>query len=288
MFNIPYVLGWVIAFIPLRALYFFSDILYPIIYYLIRYRKPVVRTNLKKSFPEKTEKELRSIERRFYRFLCDLFVEIIYEIHISKAEIRRRLKYKNIEDILKQHEAGKGIMIMTAHHGNWEWGMNLPLFTPEGIISCQIYKKLKNKQFDEFMRKLRGQFGGVNVEKRELLRTMVRMKQGNDKGLFLMISDQTPSAWKIHHWTDFLNQDTPVFTGTEQLARKFDYPVFYAEINRIKRGYYECEFIPISLKPKETAEFEITEKYTRLLQKTIEEQPEYWLWSHRRWKYSRN
>jgi len=287
MFNIPYAIGWVIALIPLRVLYFFSDIFYLIIYYLVGYRKKVVRSNLQNSFPEKTEKELRRIERRFYRFLCDLFVEILYGIHISKAEIRRRLKYANIEDILKQHEAGKGVMIMTAHQGNWEWGTNLPLFLPETITTCQIYKKLSSEQFDKFMCKLRGQFGGRNVEKRELLRTMIRMSSKDDKGVYLMISDQTPSIQKIHYWTDFLNQDTPILTGTEQLARKFDYPVFYADIKRIKRGYYECEFIPISLNPKETAEFEITVKYTRLLQKTIEYQPEYWLWSHRRWKFSR-
>ena len=288
MFNILYAFGWLFTLLPLRVLYFFSDLFYPIVYYIIRYRKSVVRTNLEKSFPDKTKKELRKIERRFYRFFCDLFLETLYEINISEAEIKRRFSFVNIEGLLEQHAGGKGILIMTAHYGNWEWGMNFPLFIAEDIVSCQIYKGLSNKQFDRFMYNLRAKYGGINVEKRELLRTMIKYKSGNDQGIYWMISDQTPAAQKIHYWTEFLHQDTPTLTGTEQLARKFDYAVFYAEIKRIKRGYYQCELIPITLESAQTAEFEITEKYMRMLQKTIEDQPEYWLWSHRRWKYTRN
>jgi Kdo2-lipid IVA lauroyltransferase/acyltransferase len=287
MFNLLYAFGWIVTLLPLRILYILSDIFYPIIYYVVGYRKAVVRTNLKKSFPDKTEKELRRIERRFYHFFCDLFLETLYEINISENEIKRRFTFINIEGVLKQHADGKGIMIMTAHYGNWEWGMNFPLFTPRGMISCQIYKELSNKQFDRFMCNLRAKFGGINVEKRDLLRTMIKYKSSNDQGIYWMISDQTPAEQKIHYWTELLHQDTPTLTGTEQLARKFDYAVFYAEIKCIKRGYYQCELIPITLEPTQTSEFEITEKYTQLLQKTIETQPEYWLWSHRRWKYSR-
>ncbi len=288
MFNLLYAFGWIVTLLPLRILYIFSDIFYPIIYYIIGYRKTVVRTNIKKSFPEKREKELRRIERRFYRFFCDLFVESMYEIHISKKEIKRRFEFVNYESASQQCAESKSVMIMTAHYGNWEWGVNFPLFLPKEIMAYQIYKKLSNKQFDTFMYKLRAKFGGINVEKRDLLRTMLKMKAENNHGLYLMISDQTPAAKKIHYWTNFLNQDTPALTGTEQLARKFNYPVYYAETKRIKRGYYQCELIPISINSAETAKFEITEKYMQLLQKTIETQPEYWLWSHRRWKHSFN
>jgi len=288
MSNLRNALGCVIALIPLRVFYLLSDVFYPIVYYIIGYRKSVVRNNLKNSFPEKTEKELRRIERRFYHSFCNVLTEIIYEAHISKDEIKRRFKFVNIDVILKQFETSQGVMIMTAHYGNWEWGVNFPLFTYEEITSCQIYKKLSNKTFDSFMFRLRAKFGGMNVEKQDLLRTMLRLRSENNKGLFWMISDQTPSLHKIHYRTRLLHQDTPVFTGTEHLARKFNYPVFYAEVKQLKRGCYECEFIPISLHPTQTEEFEITEKYTRLLQQTIEKHPEYWLWSHRRWKYSRN
>lgn len=288
MFNLLYAIGWIVTLLPLRILYIFSDIFYPIIYYIIGYRKTVVRTNIKKSFPEKNEKELRRIEHHFYRFFCDLFVESMYEIHISENEIKRRFKFINFESVTQQCAEGKSVMIMTAHYGNWEWGMNFPLFLPKEIMTCQIYKKLSNRQFDIFMYKLRGKFGGINVEKRDLLRTMLRLKSESNHGLYLMISDQTPAEKKIHYRTKFLNQDTPTLTGTEQLARKFNYPVYYAETKRIKRGYYRCELIPISINSAETAEFEITEKYMQLLEKTIETQPEYWLWSHRRWKHSFN
>lgn len=288
MFNILYALAWIITLLPLRVLYILSDIGYPIVYYLIRYRRAVVRRNLEKSFPDKTKKELRKTERRFYRFFCDLFIETIYEINISEAEIKRRFAFVNIEGLLKEHAKGKGILVMTAHYGNWEWGVNFPLFVSEKINACQIYKELSNKKFDKFIYNLRSKFGGINVEKRNLLRTMIKLQSDADKGIYFMISDQTPAAQKIHHWTQFLHQDTPVLTGTEQLARKFDYAVFYAETKCIKRGYYQCEMIPLEMESAKTAEFEITEKYMKMLQKTIEAKPEYWLWSHKRWKYTRS
>ena len=137
------------------------------------------------------------------------------------------------------------------------------------------------------MCELRTKFTGKNVEKKDLIRKLVQLKSEGKMAMFGMISDQTPNSRSIHYWTNFLNQDTPVVIGTEVLARKFDYPVFYGEITRIKRGYYQCEFIPISMEPKLTAENEITETYIRMLENTIEVAPEYWLWSHRRWKHTR-
>jgi len=286
MFHLLYALGWIFALLPLRILYLFSDLFYPIVYYIVGYRKSVVRNNLENSFPDKTEKELRKIERRYYRFFCDIFIESIHEIHFSDADSKRRFIFVGVDQLQEQYNTGKGIMIMTAHYGNWEWGRNFPLFTSEEMPSYQIYKQLSNDKFDKFMYQLRSKYGGINVEKRDLLRSMVKARNEDRQGVYWMISDQTPAEQKIHHWTIFLNQDTPVLTGTEQLARKFDYPVFYAEIKRIKRGYYQCTLIPVSLNPSKTAEFEITDKYMKLLENTINTAPEYWLWSHRRWKYN--
>jgi len=253
----------------------------------VKYRRDVVKVNLAKSFPDKTEKERRTIEIKFYRFFCDLFVETMYEMHISEKEIRRRMTFGNIEAILEQNAKNKSVMIMTAHYGNWEWTLAFPKFLPESYPSNPIYKQLRNKQFDKLIYKLRARFGALLVEKRDLLRVMFRLQKGNEVGNFWMISDQTPNAFSIHYWTNFLHQDTPAVFGTEQLARKFDYPVYYAEINRVKRGYYHCEFIPISVEPTKTDEFEITENYMKLLEKTIQGHPEFWLWSHKRWKYQR-
>ena len=288
MFYILYAFLWLITWIPLRLFYIVSDISFPVVYYLVRYRRGVVRMNIEKSFPEKTEKERREIEIKFYRFFCDLFVEIIYEMHVSEKEIHRRMTYGNLPAILEQNALSKSVMIMTAHYGNWEWTLAFALFSPENYPSNPIYKRLRNSHFDKLTYQLRSKYGAKLIEKKDLLRVMFRLQKGKEVANFWMISDQTPNNHSIHYWTNFLNQDTPAIVGTEQLARKFDYPVFYADITRIKRGYYHCEFIPISLEPTKTKEFEITENYMRLLEKSIEAHPEFWLWSHRRWKFQRN
>lgn len=287
MFYILYAIIWIITWIPLRILYLFSDICFPVVYYIVRYRRKVVRTNLTKSFPDKTEKEIQQIEIKFYRFFCDLFVETIYEMHIGEKEILSRMTFGNLEGILEQNKLDKSVMIMTAHYGNWEWTLAFKLFSQENYPSNPIYKRLRNSRFDKLIHQLRSKFGADLIEKNDLLRVMFRLQKGKEVGNFWMISDQTPNGRNLHYWTSFLHQDTPAITGTEQLARKFDYPVFYADIERIKRGYYHCEFIPISLEPKKTGEFEITEKYMKLLQKSIEAHPEFWLWSHKRWKFQR-
>jgi Kdo2-lipid IVA lauroyltransferase/acyltransferase len=287
LYYILYSFVWLLTWLPLRVLYLFSDIFYPIVYYVVGYRKSVVRTNLSKSFPSKTKTELRRIERRFYRFFCDLFIETMYEMHIGENEIRKRMTYENIEGILEQYEKNKSVMVMTAHYGNWEWTLAFSLFMPGEHSSNPIYKQLRNPRFNKLIYNLRAKYGAKLIEKKELLRVMFRLQKENQLGNFWMISDQTPNARGLHYWTNFLNQDTPAVVGTEQLARKFDYPVFYAEITRKKRGYYHCEFIPVELEPNKTTDYEITEKYMQLLQKTIETSPEYWLWSHRRWKHIR-
>ena len=287
MYHILYAFLWLITWLPLRILYIISDISFPIIYYIVRYRRAVVKSNLAMSFPDKSENERRNIERRFYHHFCDLFVETMYEMHLNEKEIRRRVTYGNLDAILEQYAKGKSVMMMTAHYGNWEWPSALALYIPKEFPLYGIYKELRNKKFNALIFSLRSKFGGIPVEKHEILRFMINLKKNGKSGNFWMISDQTPNGRNIHFWTNFLNQDTPVLTGTEQLARKFDFPVFYVEITQSKRGYYHCEFIPVSLDSAKTTEFEITEKYMHLLQKTIEAKPEFWLWSHRRWKHVR-
>jgi KDO2-lipid IV(A) lauroyltransferase len=288
LYYLIYSFVWLFTLLPLRVVYLFSDLFYPIIYYAIGYRKKDVRENLLNSFPDKPKKEILAIERKFYRFFCDLFVETMYEMNMGEKEMRQRMTYGNIEGILEQYSRNKSVMVMTAHYCNWEWTLGFPLFMPENQSSNPIYKKQKNKRFNQLMYDLRAKFGAELIEKKELLRVMFRLQKEQKPGNFWMISDQSPSLYSIHYWTNFLNQDTAAVVGTEQLARKFNYPVFYAEISCIKRGYYHCEFIPVELEPNKAAEFEITEKYMQLLQKTIERDPQYWLWSHKRWKHKRN
>jgi len=286
MYRILFALLWLITLLPLRVLYLLSDFLYPILYYVVGYRKNVVRGNVEKSFPDKTEKERLLIERRFYRFFCDLFVETLKQLHFSPAEMSRRITFGNVNLVLEQYNRGKSIMLMTSHYANWEWISSMSMYLPADKALHPIYKRLTNKGSDLLMNKLRSKYGGTNIEKNNLLRTMLRMKSKGQLGALGMVSDQTPIR-KFQFCLEFLNQKTPMLTGTEELAKKFDYPVFYAKLTRVKRGYYHCDLIPISMEPKETAEYEITEKYMRELEKQIQDTPHLWLWTHKRWKYVR-
>ncbi|MGB4577607.1 MAG: lysophospholipid acyltransferase family protein [Paludibacter sp.] len=289
MVHIFYAFIWLLSWLPLPVLYLLSDfVLYPVVYYLVRYRKKVARENLRNSFPEKTTKELRKIERDFYHYFSDLLIEIMYMMHISEREMSRRFIPVNINVVLEQYAQGKSVMGMTAHYGNWEWASCYSMYLPEESPVYNIFKKLTNKNFGKLMNGWRTRFGGKTVDMKNLLRLMVRLKKEEKNATFGMISDQTPLRSHIQHWTKFLNQETPVIVGTEQLARKFDYPVFYFHINRLKRGYYECEIYPIALSPLETSEFEITDRYTQMLEEKIKEHPEFWLWTHKRWKHKRN
>ena len=286
MYKVFYFLIWLIAWLPLRVLYIFSDFFYLIIYYVVGYRKEVARRNIEKSFPEKSKKELRKIERRFFHYFCDLFIETFYEIHMSEKEVLRRIDFGNIEPILEQLSKGKSVLAMTSHYGNWEWGSALSLLLPRESPLYGIYKKLNNKKFDQLMIDLRSIFKGKTIETHNLFRTMVKMRKEGEIGVFGMISDQSPWVGNVNHFLRLLHQDTPVLDGSEQLAKKFDYPVVYIHIDRVKRGYYKCECIPIALEPKLTTELEITKKYFEILEQKIQSAPEFWLWTHNRWKHS--
>jgi len=287
MFYLFYAFVWLIAWFPLRVLYLLSDFMYFIVYYLVGYRKKVVRMNLSNSFPQYSTAKLQKIERAFYRHFCDMFVETLYEMHCSKEEIKKRMVFLNIDNALAEYENGRSPLLMTAHYGNWEWTSSLSLWLPSDKPLYGVYKKLTSKNFNQFMCDLRMKFTGLNVEKDELLRKLIELKRDGKLAMFGMISDQTPPRISIHYWTQFLQQETAILTGTETLAKKLNLPVFYGKITRVKRGYYTCEFIPIAIEPKETAEFEITKQYVRMLEEQIMAAPEYWLWTHKRWKHKK-
>ncbi|MDD3077573.1 MAG: lysophospholipid acyltransferase family protein [Paludibacter sp.] len=288
MFYLFYVFIWILAWLPLKVLYLFSDLLYPLVYYVVGYRKKVTRQNLYNSFPEKSTKELRHIERKFYRFFCDVIIENIYLIHASKKDMKKRFEATDAASkVIDFYNQGKSVMIMTAHYCNWEWGSAFSLYLPEDKPMYNIYKQLTNGHFDSFMKVNRERLGSRNVEMKSLLRKMISLKQTNELACFGMIADQSPRRKLIHYWTNFLNQETPVIDGTEQLAHKFNYPVVYIHINRIKRGYYKCTYHIISEDPSKETPFSITEKYARILEKEIQKKPEYWLWTHKRWKHKK-
>ena len=276
-----------LAFLPLWFLYLLSDLLFYLIYYVIRYRRKVVRKNLVGSFPDNSPAEILKIEKKFYRYFCDLFVETIYITGVSEKEYLRRIQYLNLDLITNLYAEQKSVMMMTAHYCNWEWLSSMSLVLPPDGPMEGIYKELSNKNFDRFMFDLREKFGGRNIENKILFKTMLKNRQNAIYSTYCMISDQRPAPRSSRHWLPFLNQDTSVLVGTEQLARKFDYPVVFLDMCRPKRGHYTCEFVMISEHPQLEPENEITRKYMELLEKKIIEKPEFWLWTHNRWKHKR-
>ena len=275
------------SLLPLRIHYIISDFLFWLLYKVIGYRRRVVWKNLSASFPEKSEAELKEIERGVYHFLCDYFVETVKMMTISKKEIKRRIVYKGIKDLDEVIESGQSIALYLGHYCNWEWVTSMPLWVTPKVQCGQIYHPLENKYFDKLLLRSRERLSSLCISMQDTLREVVRYKREGQPIMIGYISDQAPNWVNIHHWVDFLNQDTPVFTGTERIVKKMNHAVFYVDMRRIKRGYYEAEFKLMTRAPKELEDFKLTDMYFDMLEKSIRRAPEFWLWSHNRWKRTR-
>ncbi len=274
--------------LPLRALYWLSDVEYVLIYYVVRYRRGVVRRNLTTSFPEKPKEEIVSIEKGFYRWFADYFFEAVKLLTISDAELRRRLRVANAGEVEQCFAQGQNCAAILGHYGNWEWltcvGIALP---PERVLGL-IYHPLYNHAFDELFRRIRShERNGVPVPKKDILRRLVDYRRRGVMSIFGYISDQGPKWENIHLWLPFLNHDTPVFTGGERIMRKMNDAVFYVEMTRPRRGYYVATFKLITREPNSLPEFDITRRFFAMLENTIRREPRFYLWSHNRWKRTR-
>ena len=284
MYRIVYFFACLFSFLPLWVHYILSDFIYLIVYKVVGYRTGIVRRNLAHSFPDKGEDELRRIERRFYRWFCDYLVETIKLITISRSQLRRRMVFKGTEFIDQAVADGQSCAVYLGHYCNWEWITSLPLWVTDKAQCGQIYHVLENNTFDQLFLMLRQRMGAVCIPMAETLRFLVKSKRENKPVVIGYISDQIPFWNNIHHWKEFLSQDTPVLTGTERLARQTGHAVFYMDVRRPRRGYYEAEIRLITREPKKLQEFELTDKYFDMLEETIRRAPEYWLWTHNRWK----
>lgn len=287
LYYIIYSLLWIITLLPLSILYILSDFAFILIYHVIRYRREVVATNLINSFPDKTEEELATIERKFYHHFCDIFLEASKLTHWSEKQITKRMKMVNPEEFQKLYDANKDAFIMLGHYGNWELLTAIPIFALKHK-SVSIYKPLTSAVFDRLMNSLRSSTGAKMVSSSQILREIISNRNNNTRALYLSIADQTPVVNEIKYWTTFMNQDTPVITGTEKLAIKYDIHVYFLSIKKIKRGYYTFEVEPLFTNLQGLPEYAITESYTRKLEQLINNRPELYLWSHRRWKHKRN
>ena len=276
----------ILSLMPIGVLYWLADwLIYPLAYYVVRYRRRMVRINLRNSFPEKTDAEIRMLEKKYYRHLADTIVEIIYGYRVSDEEMRKRVVFIYGEKAARMAQQYGGHMLMLGHRGNWEWMAEVSHYMEQfGIESTHVYRKQKSKSTNDLMLYMRRRRGGNYCEKNLILRTMVMNRKHDAPQSYGMISDQKPSAHGEHYVTEFLHQTTPFLTGTEVLSKKFGYPVYFFYIRQVERGYYTAEFRLIAEKPAETEEGYITEQYARLLEENILECPELWLWSHNRWR----
>jgi len=280
---LPFIYG--ISILPFFLFYGLSDIVFFILYYLVGYRKKVVYQNLKNSFPEKSHAELKTIERRFFHYLVDLILETFKTLTISKKQAVRRCQFTpdTIALFNKLEEEKRACIIVMGHYGNWEWaGSSFSLVCRQQLYV--IYHPLTNKYFDKLMYDMRTRFGTKLYAMKDTMREMISNRR--EVNVTAFIADQTPAP-EGAYWTTFLNQDTPVFWGTEKIAQKLNTPVVYVSIKRPKRGHYVVHAEMLVEVPKDTREGEISELHTRRLEKDIIDQPEIWLWSHRRWKHKR-
>ncbi len=288
MVKLIYYFFYVISLLPFWCLYRVADIEYLVLYYVIRYRKGVVRNNLVTSFPEKSKQEIIAIEKGFYRWFCDYFFEAIKLLSISNKELRNRFTIINSEEVEECFAQGQNTAGILGHYCNWEWLSCVGIELPKERITGLIYHPLRNKAFDELFKKLRShEKNGVPIPKKEILRYLLDYKRKGIMSIFGYISDQSPKWENIHLWLPFLNHDTPVFTGGEKIMRKMNNAVFYVEMGRPRRGYYTATFKLITKDPNSLPEFEITRRFFQELEKTIREDPRYYLWSHKRWKRTR-
>lgn len=273
-----------LACIPFRVLYFFSDGMFYVLYYLIRYRRKIVRKNLTESFPEKSLSEIKHVERKFYHFFMDMLMESCKLATLSPDGIRRRMKFRNVEAVNALVRQGKSVAIYLGHYGNWEWVSSMPLWLEKGVTGAQIYRKLSNKNVDRLMLHIRERMGAVCVDMHKTARYINEQIGVGKVCVIGFIADQSPRKRESRHFLHFLHHNAPVLTGTEKIVKHYGFEVFFLDVRRNKRGYYEAEFVRLHESPQSLPDFELTALYFKHLEQTIMRQPELYLWTHKRFR----
>ncbi len=282
-YILVYPIIWLISILPFRLLYMLSDVLFVVVYYIVGYRKKVVFENLTLAFPEKSTEEIKEIQKKSYRHFVDIFMEMIKSFTISKKELDKRFTYTNI-DIFKQFEKdNKSIMIYAAHYANWEWVFGLN--PSEQYQKCVVFKKISNPYFDDVVKKSRSRFGLNLKYTYEIKRVIEYNFNTHTKTIYGFLSDQSPRMNRAEYWRNYMNVYVPVHTAAENFAKRYDMNVLYLSTKRIKRGYYENTFHILSTNAKECSNFSITDKYIDLVEQQLREQPEFYFWTHRRFKH---
>lgn len=285
--NVTLWLLRLVAHLPLKALYAVSDIVCFSVQHIIQYRKDVVLENLRNSFPEKSEAEIKQIAGRFYHHLCDIFMETIKMLHISDDEMRRRVTVTGMSLMEQAAAQGHPVFLFIGHYGNWEWVQEVTRRIKAPTVHGEIYNPLKRKVLNKVLTAIRHRYPTLLIEKKQAARTILGMKRNNDSYLIGFIADQRPTRYSLHHWTTFLKQDTPFMVGAEQIGRHVGAKYLYLDVKQPRRGYYDMT-IEDMVPPATNEDYPYTRLYLRMLEATIRRQPDLWLWTHKRWKHKRN
>lgn len=283
-YYLLYPVAWCLGKLPYKVQFLFSDLVRWILYGVVRYRREVVQANLKRSFPEKNDAQRRKIEQAFYKHLADVIIETLSLASVSERQIRERMKYLNMDDLMRW-TGGRSWISAMAHYGSWEYTTNFDLYkTHDNALA--VYRPLTNRGADRFYHRIRSRFGVIPIAMQEVGREMMRRKRDNSHVTLALIADQTPGWPEIQNWTLFLGQWTPFFMGMEKLSLKFQMPVVFLDVRKVRRGYYEARFDLIYDGQEKLPEGEITRRYAERLEQMIRTRPELWMWSHRRWKHN--
>jgi len=286
IYILAYPLLWLISILPFRIFYWFSDCVYFLVYYIIGYRKKVVRENLSLALPHLNDAERKKIEKKFYQHMCDMFLEMIKTMSISPEEMEKRFHVTNIDLILDYAKKGKSVILVASHYASYEWLLTI---NPKlGFQGVAVYKKLANPYFDKLIRKIRSKYNCEMIPTKNAIPLMAQNQREGKLSLYGLASDQSPKLDRIFHSNDFMGIEVPVHTGAEMLAKKYDLSVIMVKVKKVKRGYYEATFLTLADNPKDYEDFKITEMYIKEVEKQIYEAPEYYLWTHKRWKHRKN
>ncbi len=272
-----------ISKLPLRILYIFSDVMFFLNYYLVGYRKKVITQNLRNSFPDKSEDEIRQIRKKFYRNFSDYLVETIKSFSISETESRVRMQHINQELFHEAKKEGKNIILLAGHVFNWEWINALARIIPQA--HCHpVYRKVNSDFWENQMKKVRNKFGNEALEANEVIRNIFRSPNNGDSA-YMFVADQTPHFSNVTYGLEFMNQRTPAFIGYDKLATRMDLAFIYCEMKKVKRGFYQVNYHRIYPDHEKFTEYEVVKKFHKMLENTLHKHPDNYLWSHRKWKY---
>lgn len=274
----------IVARFPFWMIYFLSDIFYFIVYYIVGYRKEVVLQNLSNSFPEKSEKEIKQISKKYFHHFSDLTLETVKMSGMNEKDYNKRVVIKNQEILNQYFDKNRSVIVLTMHYNNWEWNNCIALHTKHNMLG--IYKPLHNLKFNTFLNNSRKKTGTEMVQDSQVFRRVINADKMNEMIFIWLAADQTPPP-SSKFWTVFLNQETPFFSGPEKIAERSNHPVFFLFMRKVKRGMYEIEFLPLIENPKKVEPKEVLLAYIRKMEEIIREEPAYYLWSHRRWKHTR-